>query len=118
MKTPQLSLIAIAVAAAFLLAASMPSAEPTQRMLISGQIEVIQEDLHGDPKAVELISDELGRFRVSTERKGDELLKHVGAWVSVFGEVEVENGIRVVHVDGFRLLPVQTRLDTDPELRY
>jgi hypothetical protein len=118
MKTPHLSVIAVAVAAVLLSLASMPAAEPAQRMLISGQVEVVQEDLHGDPKIIELVSDELGRFRVSQERKGDALLEHVGAWVSVFGEVEVENGIRVVHVDGFRLLPVQTQLDTAPPLGY
>lgn len=118
MSSQKLSVIAVTLAAALLFAASMPSAEPAQRMLISGQVEVFQEDLHGDPKIVELISDELGRFRVATDRKGDELLKHAGAWVSVFGEVEVENGIRVVHVDGFRLLPVQTGLDRGTELGY
>jgi hypothetical protein len=75
-----------------------------QRLLISGTVEVIEEDLHGDPKLVELVSPELGRFRVAPDRSGRKLLKHVGNWVSVFGTVEMENGLRVLHVDGFRPL--------------
>jgi len=86
---------------------AMPVAE--QRMMISGQIEVIEEDLHGEAKAVEIISPELGRFRIAPDRRGDKLLAHIGKWVTVFGHVEMENGIRVVHVDGFRPLELYSR---------
>lgn len=116
MTTKSLSVLALTFGLALLVAASASAAG--QRMLITGQIEVVGEDLHGDAKIVELVSDELGRFRVATDRKGDELLKHAGAWVSVFGEVQVENGIRIVHVDGFRVLPMNSRLDRGSELAY
>ena len=79
---------------------AMPVAE--QRMMISGTVEILEKDLHGKPKLVELVSPELGRFRVAPDRKGRKLLAHVGKWVTATGTVEVENGLRVLHVDGFR----------------
>lgn len=81
---------------------AMPAAE--QRMMISGQLEVVGEDLHGEANALEIVSAELGRFRIARDRRGDKLLPHAGQWVTVFGNVEMENGVRVVRVDGFRLL--------------
>ena len=82
--------------------AAMPAAE--ERLMISGQLEVVAEDLHGEAKALDIVSPELGRFRIAPDRRGGKLLRHAGQWVTVFGNVEVENGVRVVHVDGFRLL--------------
>lgn len=87
-------------------ATALPVAE--QRLMISGQLEVIAEDLHGEAKALEIVSPELGRFRIASDRHGDKLLKHAGEWVTVFGNVEMENGVRVVRVDGFRLLRLYT----------
>ena len=81
---------------------AMPTAE--QRLMISGQVEVIEQDLHGDAKTLQIVSPELGSFRIASDRRGEKLLPHVGQWVTVFGHVELENGVRVVHVDGFRLL--------------
>ncbi len=86
-----------------------------QRLLISGTVEVVEVDLHGDPKLVELVSPELGRFRVAPDRSGRKLLQHVGRWVSVFGSVEMENGQRVLHVDGFR--PLALFSDGEPQAR-
>jgi hypothetical protein len=104
MATPTLSAIKVLLGVALMgSVAAMPVAEQ-QRLMISGQLEVVAEDLHGDPKALEIVSPELGRFRIAPDRHGDKLLRHAGQWVTVFGNVEMENGARVVHVDGFRLL--------------
>jgi hypothetical protein len=103
MATPTLSAIKVLLGVALMgSVAAMHVAE--QRLMISGQLEVVAEDLHGEPKALEIVSPELGRFRIAPDRHGDKLLRHAGQWVTVFGNVEMENGVRVVHVDGFRLL--------------
>ena len=102
------SLITVLLAVALVGSVSaIPVAD--ERMMISGSIEVVEQDMHGVPKTLDLISPELGRFRVASDNYGRKLLKHVGEWVTVFGTVEMAGGVRVVHVDGFRPLPLQTR---------
>jgi hypothetical protein len=103
MTTRTLSVITVILGIALMgSVTAMPSAD--YRMMISGQVEVIEEDLHGEAKTLEIVSPELGRFRIASDRRGDKLLPHAGQWVTVFGHVGLENGVRVVHVDGFRLL--------------
>jgi len=86
------------------------------RMMISGNLEVVEEDLHGKPKALELVSPELGSFRIAPDRRGRTLFAHVGQWVTVFGTVEVENDVRVVHVDSFRPLALLSLLSVSEPL--
>ncbi|MGH9884444.1 MAG: hypothetical protein ACREBE_02880 [bacterium] len=81
---------------------AMPATD--QRMMISGRLEVLEEDLHGDAKTLQIVSPELGAFRIVADRSGDKLLPHAGQWATVFGHVEMLSGVRVVYVDGFRLL--------------
>lgn len=110
MTTRTLSLVTIVLGLALIGSVdAIPAAG--HRMMISGNLEVVEKDLHGKPKAVELVSPELGRFRVVPDRRGRKLLAHVGQWVTVFGTVEIENGIRVVYVDGFR--PITLRSDAE-----
>ncbi len=103
-----LSLIALMVGLA-LVGPVRASPVADERMMISGSIEVVEEDMHGVPKTLDLISPELGRFRVASDSDGRKLLKHIGEWVTVFGTVELAGGLRIIHVDGFRLLPLQTQ---------
>ena len=108
MTTRSLSLLTVILGIALMgSVTAMPVAE--QRMMISGQLEVIEEDLHGEAKALEIVSPELGRFRVAADRHGNRLLRLAGQWVTVFGNVEMENGVRVVHVDSFRPLGLYSR---------
>ena len=103
MNTRSLSLITVVLGIALIASlGAMPAAG--HRMMISGSLEVAEQDLHGKPKALELVSPELGSFRVASDRRGRTLFAHIGQWVTVFGTVEVENGVRVVHVDSFRPL--------------
>lgn len=86
---------------------TMPVAD--QRLMISGTLEAIEEDLHGDPKLLEIVSPELGRYRIAPDRLGRKLLAHVGKWVTIFGTVEMENGMRVVRVEGYRPIALVSR---------
>jgi hypothetical protein len=101
MTSPALSAISIVLGLALMgSVVAMPAAD--QRLMISGTLEVIEEDLHGDPKLLAIVSPELGRYRISPDRLGRKLLAHVGKWVTIFGTVEMENGMRVVRVEGYR----------------
>jgi len=77
-------------------------------LMISGVLTVAEQDMHGVPKALELDSPELGRFRVASDGHGRRLFPHAGKWVTVTGIVEMENGARVVHVESFRLLELRS----------
>ena len=110
MTTRTLSLITIVLGIALIGSVdAIPAAG--HRMMISGNLEVVEEDLHGKPKVLDLVSPELGRFRVVPDRSGRKLLAHVGQFVTVFGSVEVENGLGVVYVDGFRPLPLHSDVE-------
>jgi hypothetical protein len=103
MTTRGLSLITVILGIALMgSVVAMPAAE--QRWMISGQLEVSAEDLHGGATVLDIVSPELGRFRIAPDRHGKRLLPHAGQWATVFGHVELENRVRVVYVDGFRLL--------------
>ena len=109
MTTRSLSLITITLGIALIApVGAMPAAG--HRMMISGTLEVAEEDLHGKPKTLELVSPELGSFRIAPDRRGRTLFAHVGQWVTVFGTVEVVNGVRVVHVESFRPLALLSLL--------
>lgn len=108
MTSSRLSAISIVLGLALLgSVVAMPAAD--NRLMISGTLEVIEEDLHGEPKLLEIVSPELGRYRIAPDRLGRRLLAHVGKWVTLFGTVEMENGLRVVHVEGFRPLALVSR---------
>jgi hypothetical protein len=108
-----LSLIAVILGFALVASAgAIPVSD--ERMMISGTIELVEQDIHGVPKTLDLVSPELGRFRVASDLGGRKQLEHIGEWVTVFGTVELAGGVRVVHVDGFRLLPLQTRRSGAP----
>lgn len=109
MTTRSLSLITVVLGIALIASVGAIPADG-HRMMISGSLEVAEHDIHGKPKALELVSPELGSFRIAPDRRGRMLLAHVGRWVTVFGTVEIENGVRVVHVDGFRPLALLSLL--------
>lgn len=108
MSKHALSLVTVILALSLLGSASaLPVAD--HRMMISGTLEVVEQDLHGVPKTLDLLSPELGRFRIASDARGRKLLAHAGAWVTVVGNVELVQGVRVVRVEGFRLLTLQSR---------
>jgi hypothetical protein len=108
MTSTRLSTITIVLGVALMGSViAMPASD--QRLMISGTVEAVADDLHGEPKRLDIVSPELGRFRVAPDLRGRKLLAHIGDWVTVTGTVAMENGLRVVHVDGFRPIGLFSR---------
>lgn len=58
-------------------------APPSEMLVVTGTIEAVEQNLLGTAKAVQIVSAEMGEFRIADDENGRALTKLVGRTVTV-----------------------------------